>query len=117
MQLLLSNSRLSYRELEDTLNLSVTAVHKRIQDLTVSGVIRKFTAKISLFQLDALHILIFGNSKLDSMHTLPQKFEKNGRIYWLSVGRRKPPVHRRLPAEHRWTERPCELREGRSGDA
>jgi DNA-binding Lrp family transcriptional regulator len=85
-QLLLGNSRLSYRELADTLNLSVTAVHKRIQDLTESGVIRKFTAKISLFQLDALHILIFGNSKLDSVQSLPQKLESNGKIYWLSVG-------------------------------
>jgi DNA-binding Lrp family transcriptional regulator len=85
-QLLLGNSRLSYRELADTLNLSVTAVHKRIQDLTESGVIRKFTAKISLFQLDALHILIFGNSKLDSVQSLPEKLESNGRIYWLSVG-------------------------------
>jgi DNA-binding Lrp family transcriptional regulator len=85
-QLLLGNSRLSYRELADMLNLSVTAIHKRIRDLTESGVIRKFTAKISLFQLDALHILIFGNSKLDSVQSLPQKLEKNGKIYWLSVG-------------------------------
>jgi DNA-binding Lrp family transcriptional regulator len=85
-QLLLGNSRLSYRELADTLNLSVTAVHKRIQDLTESGVIRKFTAKISLFQLNALHILIFGTSKLESVQNLPQKLESNGKIYWLSVG-------------------------------
>jgi len=42
-QMLLGNSRLSYSELADTLNLSVTAVHKRIQDLVESGVIRKFT--------------------------------------------------------------------------
>ncbi len=84
-QLLLGNSRLSYRELADTLNLSVTAIHKRIQDLTESGIIRKFTAKISLFQLDALHVLIFGSSKLESVQSLPQKLESNGRIYWLSV--------------------------------
>jgi hypothetical protein len=32
-QLLLGNSRCSYRGLVDILNLSVTAVHKRIQDL------------------------------------------------------------------------------------
>jgi DNA-binding Lrp family transcriptional regulator len=85
-QLLLGNSRLSYRELADTLNLSVTAVHKRIQDLTASGVIRKFTAKLSLFQLGALHVLVFGGSKLDSVQSLPGKLESNGLIYWLSVG-------------------------------
>jgi DNA-binding Lrp family transcriptional regulator len=85
-QLLLGNSRLSYRELAEDLNLSVTAVHKRIQDLTESGVIRKFTAKLSLFQLGALHVLIFGSSKLDSVQSLPQKLESNGLIYWLAVG-------------------------------
>jgi DNA-binding Lrp family transcriptional regulator len=85
-QLLLGNSRLSYSELADTLNLSVTAVHKRIQDLIESGVIRKFTAKLSIFQLGALHILVFGRSKLNSVQGLPEKLESNGLIYWLSVG-------------------------------
>lgn len=85
-QLLLGNSRLSYSELADKLNLSVTAIHKRIQDLIESRVIRKFTAKISLFQLDALHIVVFGRSKLNSVQNLPEKLESNGLIYWLSVG-------------------------------
>jgi len=84
-QLLLGNSRLSYSELADKLNLSVTAIHKRIQDLIESRVIRKFTAKISLFQLDALHIVVFGRSKLNSVQNLPEKLESNGLIYWLSV--------------------------------
>jgi DNA-binding Lrp family transcriptional regulator len=48
-QLLLVNSRLSYRELADTLNLSVTAVHNRIQNLVESGIIRKFTVPIAKF--------------------------------------------------------------------
>lgn len=85
-QLLLGNSRLSYSELADTLNLSVTAVHKRIQDLIESGVIREFTAKLSIFQLGALHILVFGRSKLNSVQGLPEKLESNGLIYWFSVG-------------------------------
>jgi DNA-binding Lrp family transcriptional regulator len=85
-QLLLGNSRLSYSELADKLNLSVTAIHKRIQDLIESRVIRKFTTKISLFQLDALHIVVFGRSKLNSVQNLPEKLESNSLIYWLSVG-------------------------------
>jgi DNA-binding Lrp family transcriptional regulator len=44
-QLLLMNSRLSYRRLADMLNLSVAAVHSRIQSLIDAGVIRKFTAR------------------------------------------------------------------------
>lgn len=85
-QLLLGNSRFSYSELADTLNLSVTAVHKRIQDLIELGIIRKFTAKLSLFQLGAIHVLVFGRSRLNSMQNLPEKLEPNGLIYWLSVG-------------------------------
>ncbi len=46
IQLLLSNSRLSYAELAEKLNLPVNAVHKRIQLLIETGVIRKFTAKL-----------------------------------------------------------------------
>jgi DNA-binding Lrp family transcriptional regulator len=85
-QLLLGNSRLSYSELADKLNLSVTTIHKRIQDLIESHVIRKFTAKISLFQLDALHTVVFGRSKFSSVQNLLEKLESNSVIYWLSVG-------------------------------
>ena len=47
-QLLLADSRLSYRKLAEKLNLSVTAVHNRIQSLIEMGIIRKFNAKLSL---------------------------------------------------------------------
>jgi DNA-binding Lrp family transcriptional regulator len=85
-QLLLVNSRLSYRELADTLNLSVTAVHNRIQSLIEAGVIRKFTAKISLPALNAIHVLIFGPSQKPSLHNLNARLEKHGAIYWLAIG-------------------------------
>jgi DNA-binding Lrp family transcriptional regulator len=85
-QLLLGNSRRSYRELAETLNLSGTAVHKRIQDLIESGIIRKFTAKLSIFQLGAVHVLVFGGSKLNSVQSLLGKLESNGLVYWLAVG-------------------------------
>jgi DNA-binding Lrp family transcriptional regulator len=39
-QLLLGNSRLSYSELADKLNLSVTATHKRIQDLIARALMK-----------------------------------------------------------------------------
>lgn len=85
-QLLLANSRRSYRELADKLNLSVTAVHKRIQSLVDLGIIRKFTAKISLGALKAIHIIIFGASKLISLQNLDAELAKHGSIYWLAIG-------------------------------
>jgi Lrp/AsnC family leucine-responsive transcriptional regulator len=84
--LLLSNSRSSYRELAETLNLSVTAVHNRIQSLVEAGIIRKFTAKVNLFAANALHVLIFGNSKATQLSKVRTKLEKHGAVYWLAVG-------------------------------
>jgi len=84
--LLLSNSRRSYRELADTLNLSVTAVHNRIQSLVEAGIIRKFTAKLNVFAANALHVLIFGNSKATQLSEVRAKLEKQGSVYWLAVG-------------------------------
>jgi len=85
-QLLLVNSRLSYRELGKKLNLSVTAVHNRIQSLTQLGIIRKFNAKLSLVAKNGIHILVFGFSKANSVRDLNPKLEKNGSIYWLAIG-------------------------------
>jgi len=85
-QLLLVNSRLSYRELGEKLNLSVTAVHNRIQSLIQLGVIRKFTAQLSLFAKKGIHVLIFGFSEANSIRDLNSKLQKNGSIYWLAIG-------------------------------
>ena len=85
-QLLLANSRLSYRELAEKLDLSVTAIHNRIQSLIELGIIRKFTAKPSIYAQNAIHIFIYGNSKTNSIRDLSTKLQKHGSIYWLSVG-------------------------------
>jgi len=85
-QLLLMNSRLSYRRLADMLNLSVAAVHNRIQSLIDAGVIRKFTAKISLAALKAVHVILFGTSKYGLVRDLNVKMANHGSIYWLAIG-------------------------------
>ncbi len=84
--MLLTNSRLSYRELAEKLNLSVTAVHNRIQSLIETGIIRKFNAKLSLIAKNGIHVLIFGASKTYSVRDLNPKLEKHGSIYWLALG-------------------------------
>jgi len=84
--LLLQNSRLSYAELADKLNLSVNAVHKRIQQLIETDVIHKFTAKVSILVSQAIPVYIFGTSQLSSFKDLPDKLRPNGSIYWLAIG-------------------------------
>jgi DNA-binding Lrp family transcriptional regulator len=86
IQLLLANSRQSYAELAEKLNLSVNAIHKRIQLLTEAGVIRKFTAKPSIFAAKATTVFIYGTSQLSSFQGLPDKLKTQGSIYWLALG-------------------------------
>ncbi len=85
-QLLLTNSRISYRELAEKLDLSVTAVHNRIQSLIDICIIRKFTAGLSIFAKNAIHIFIYGSSKATSIPAVKQRLETHGSIYWLAVG-------------------------------
>lgn len=87
--LLLQNSRLSYAELADKLNLSVNAVHKRIQQLIETDVIHKFTAKVSLLSSQGLNVYISGTSQLENLSNLPDKLRTQGSIYWLAVGSAK----------------------------
>jgi DNA-binding Lrp family transcriptional regulator len=84
--LLLQNSRLSYAELADKLNLSVNAVHKRIQQLIETDVIHKFTAKVSILVSNAIPVYIFGTSQRASFNDLPDRLKSNGSIYWLAIG-------------------------------
>jgi DNA-binding Lrp family transcriptional regulator len=84
--LLLANSRTPYRELSDKLDLSANAVHKRIQSLIEMGIIRKFTAKISLFALQATVVIVYGVSEADSVVNLHQKLGTHGSIYWVTHG-------------------------------
>jgi len=84
--LLSANSRLSYAELAEKLNLSVNAVHKRIQLLIETCVIRKFTAKVSLQSLDAIVVFISGTSQMSSFQNLDPRLKGQGCIYWLAEG-------------------------------
>ena len=84
-QLLLANSRTSYRELAEKLDLSVTAVHNRIQSMTMAGIIRRYNTTISLIAKPAIHILIYGTSKTTSVNTIKPKLAAQGSIYWLAV--------------------------------
>ena len=86
IMLLSVNSRLSYAGLAERLNLSVNAVHKRIQLLIETGVIRKFTAKLSLASLGAVVTFVSGTSILGSFQNLPAKLKSHGSIYWLAEG-------------------------------
>ena len=84
--LLLTNSRIPYRDLAEKLDLSANAVHQRIQALVQLGVIRKFTTKISLIALKPIIVFIYGTSEAESINGLHEKIGKNNLIYWVAYG-------------------------------
>lgn len=86
IMLLAANSRLPYADLAEKLNLSVNAVHRRIQQLVETGVIQKFTAKVSVLAAKAMGVYIFGTSNLNNFHNLPDKLRSQGSIFWLAMG-------------------------------
>jgi DNA-binding Lrp family transcriptional regulator len=81
---LLNNSRMPYRALAAKLNLSVNAVHKRVQLLIQSGVLRTFTTGLTLQYLGACQVTGFGPTSLDSIDDLVARAKANDLIYWLA---------------------------------
>ena len=56
---LMENSRVTIRELEEMINISVSAIHKRIKNLVDEGNINAFVARPSVIALKYLAVIIF----------------------------------------------------------
>ena len=78
------NSRISIRELGDILDLSVNSVHKRINALVEDGVIEAFI--VTPQSIDAISILIMGNSQCQSMDECVTNLSKNKNVWKIIVG-------------------------------
>ncbi len=81
-QMLLTNSRTPYRDIAERLNLSVNAVHKRVQSLIEEKVIREFTARPGFAATGAVIAVIHGRSD-KRPEILREKLGENKNIYWL----------------------------------
>jgi DNA-binding Lrp family transcriptional regulator len=82
---LLENSRLTYRELAEMTNMSMSAIHKRIKNLIDEGNINAFIARPSLIALKYLAILIFGTSTAKSMDDVMKELGQHENIYTIAV--------------------------------
>ncbi len=85
-RLLLANCRTPVRELGDKLGLSVAAVHARIQALRDAGIIKTFTARISLLTLQGSIALTWGVSRLPSNDDILTRLRADNHIYWITFG-------------------------------
>ncbi len=64
---LVLNSRLTFRELADLTDMSVSAVHKRIRGLEDDGTILAYIARPSIIALKYIWVTIFGRSNAKSL--------------------------------------------------
>lgn len=71
--LLMLNSRISYREIANYLDLTVNAVYKRVQALVELGIIQKFTARIKPAAVNAIYALISGKSEVKDIKETVKK--------------------------------------------
>ncbi len=77
MLYLAEDPRMPYRELAEKLGVSVQAVHRRIQVLMKMGVLRSFTAGVSIRHLGAVPVMVFGRSNTPSLEETMKKLSKN----------------------------------------
>ncbi|MHA2182730.1 MAG: winged helix-turn-helix transcriptional regulator [Promethearchaeota archaeon] len=82
---LLENSRVTYRELADMTDMSVSAIHKRIRSLIDDGYITTFIARPSYIALKTLIVLIFGTSNAKSMDEVSKELGQHESIHYVGI--------------------------------
>ena len=82
---LLGNSRLTYRELAEITNISVSAVHKRIKNLEDDGIILAYIARPSILAFNYLPVLIYGTSNARSMDAVCKELGQHESIISITV--------------------------------
>ena len=82
-KILLTNCRITYRDISQTLDLSVNAIYKRVQNMIEAGVIRAFTAKPSLIGLKAVNVLVFGQSEGTNLNDISKELGSHESIYFV----------------------------------
>lgn len=82
---LMVNSRLTYRDLAEDINISVSAVHKRIKHLEDIGTINAFVARPSLISLKGIWVMTTGTSTATSVDQICQELGKHESIYFIGI--------------------------------
>ncbi|MFW9902214.1 MAG: AsnC family transcriptional regulator [Candidatus Thorarchaeota archaeon] len=82
---LFENSRLTYRELAELTDMSVSSIHKRIKSLENDKIINAYIARPSAIALKSLWIMIFGTSKAKSMDTVSNELGQHENIEFVAI--------------------------------
>ncbi|HMK45472.1 MAG TPA: winged helix-turn-helix transcriptional regulator [Methanocella sp.] len=85
IQELLSNSRMTYRELADRLDLSVNSAHKRVQSLVEQGVVQRFTLHLTPKVLPQVWVRVCGKSATVLMDETVERLGANQNTSMVAV--------------------------------
>ena len=82
---LIENSRVTYRELAEMVDMSITTIYKRINKLVDDGNINAFVARPSVITLKFLWVMIFGTSKAKSMDAVSKELGQHENIDFVGI--------------------------------
>ncbi|MFW9773873.1 MAG: winged helix-turn-helix transcriptional regulator [Candidatus Thorarchaeota archaeon] len=82
---LLENSRITYRELSEMINISISAIQKRIKKLEEDGVIITYSARPSVIALKCLWILAFGTSTAKSLDLVSKELGRHESVRFVGI--------------------------------
>ena len=82
---LMENSRVTYRELAEIIDMSVSSTYKRINKLLDDEVIEAFTARPSAIALKYLSVVVFGSSNAKSLDDVSKELGQNENIYNVAI--------------------------------
>ena len=79
------NCRLTYRELATMINMSISAIHKRIKNLVDDETISAFIARPNSIALKYLSVAIFGTSNAKSMDAVSKELGQHENVYYVLI--------------------------------
>ncbi len=79
------NSRLTYRELSEITNMTVSGIHKRVKNLVDNEDILAFIARPSVLALKFLWVAIWGTSNARSMDAVSKELGQHENIYVIAI--------------------------------
>lgn len=85
LQQLLINCRSTNREIAETTNLSVSAVHKRIKALEEDHVISAYTARPSIMALNSIPVVVIGRTTSTSMDNVQKRVGEHENVFAIAI--------------------------------
>jgi len=82
---LLENSRVTYRELAEMTNMSVSAIHKRIKNLEENRIINTYIARPSVIALKCLWVMVFGASTAKSLDSVSKELGQHENVKFIGI--------------------------------